>query len=104
MINPKLHELLEKAGWNPTTIALHPIVMSARSHVTETLNNKRGRGKHTRKRIVTMFKAEVPDGLRAELLKELGWNEDGSLRPLEMEGASVATATFHVEHTMKGTQ
>jgi transcriptional regulator with XRE-family HTH domain len=91
VINRRLHWLLNQNGLNPTKLA--DKIMSSRAHVTEVLNNKKGRGTHTRKRLAAVLK-DYKNG--PEILKELGWDERGKIVPRgELQAtSSVPTKPF----------
>lgn len=87
MKNPRLYYLLGQIRLTPQKIADDPRVMSSRSHVTECLLNKPGRGRNTRKRIALLLAPEHvhlwlykdEEKIRSEIMQLLGWDKDGNL-------------------------
>lgn len=72
-----------------TTAMLAALADTGRAHLTQVLNNKPGRGKETRVKLAGLcWTVPHPQAghyiLTDEMLKELGWNRDG---------------TFHVEQS-----
>lgn len=54
-------------------------IYSSRSHVSQVINGKSGRGAYTRKRLVKFFKLNFT--CWRDILLSLGWNEQGKIVP-----------------------
>jgi hypothetical protein len=103
MNNPKFHSLLkDRTDW--TVAKMAAAIYCSRSRVVETLNNKPNRGRQIRPKLVRFFKAHfqrtLPETGRPawlEILKTLGWREDGSLHTAginEMDRVESATGNI----------
>jgi hypothetical protein len=86
MRNPKFMRLLaEQRGedgkplWNVGKLAT--AIYSNRSHVTEVLLNREGRGGNTRPKLVRFFKERFSNW--KEMIEALGWDEKGRIVPRE---------------------
>jgi hypothetical protein len=88
MLNPKLHQLLRAHGLDACILALR--IGSAKTHVSQILNNVPGRGAHTRRKLAREL-ADVPGALEM-----LGWDAKGKL----LNPPNVLCGTnSHVEQT-----
>ena len=80
MINRKFHfqlrELKDDKGRRWTVGRMAETMFVSRMHLNCVLNNKRG-GAAARRKVVKFLKLHLPQQEK-ELLKALGWDEDGS--------------------------
>ncbi len=86
MNNPQFKSLLkDRTDWTVAKVAA--AIYSSRARVLETLNNQPNRGRQIRPKLVKFFQRHFQHTLPEtrgpawqEILRVLGWNEDGSVR------------------------
>ena len=90
----QLRTLKDSAGRRWTVGRIAEAIYVNRSHLNCVLNNQAGRGKVTRRKVVTFFERHLPEQ-RGELLAALGWDAKGNIKQ-----PTVLADGHHAQHSV----